>query len=199
MGFHVFKNVSVGEKVRVFGEIFQHLNPEVQKVILTDLDDAPLLELLSLLKPDVLQYYPQTSSEQLAILRDKLLGVLPNLQIMKVVSAQSDERPPDVDRFLEAYAPVVDLFLLDTNLKGGTGRTHDWDQAREFISHSPRPVYLAGGLTVGNVQEAIRRCRPYGVDVETGISSTLSNGKRVKSIDKITQFIAQVRQSEGCT
>ena len=66
--------------------------------------------------------------------------------------------PDDATILLDAYDP---------ERHGGTGRTIDWDAARTFAES--RRVMLAGGLTADNVAEAIRRARPYGVDVSSGI------------------------------
>ena len=73
---------------------------------------------------------------------------------------------------VDAYSPFVDAFLLDSGRPGlavpelgGTGRVHDWNLSAEFVRRSPRPVFLAGGLNAGNVAQAVRNVRPYGVDV----------------------------------
>ncbi|MEK7476778.1 MAG: phosphoribosylanthranilate isomerase [Candidatus Coatesbacteria bacterium] len=62
------------------------------------------------------------------------------------------------------------LFLLDAYdpvLSGGTGRRLD---PRVLAgARLPAPFLLAGGLTAGNVAAAIRRVRPYGVDVSSGV------------------------------
>jgi len=66
----------------------------------------------------------------------------------------------------------VSAFLLDTYSKearGGTGRTFDWDLARE--ARLPAPMILAGGLDPANVREAIETVRPYGVDISSGVES----------------------------
>ena len=70
----------------------------------------------------------------------------------------------------------VDMLLLDSGSPnkavkelGGTGRTHDWRVSAEIVRESPIPVWLAGGLTPINVDEAIRAVRPYGVDVCSGL------------------------------
>ncbi len=60
-----------------------------------------------------------------------------------------------------------DLFVLDTwhpGRMGGTGETFDWSLAEGFA----RPFLLAGGLDAENIRQAIRACRPLGIDVSTG-------------------------------
>ena len=52
---------------------------------------------------------------------------------------------------------------------GGTGMTHDWAISRRIVEAVECPVFLAGGLNSANVGEAIRRVRPFGVDLCTGV------------------------------
>jgi len=72
---------------------------------------------------------------------------------------------------------------------GGTGKTIDWSLARE-LSDQGGSFVLAGGLTTENVDEAIRRTRPKGVDVSTGIET---NG--IKDSAKIRSFIKEAQQA----
>lgn len=79
---------------------------------------------------------------------------------------------------LEAYIGKVRAFLLDTyseKATGGTGKTFNWDKAIE-INALGLPVILAGGLKPSNIEEAIRKVRPYGVDINSGIEK--SPGKK---------------------
>ena len=82
----------------------------------------------------------------------------------------------------------TDLHLLDSG-RGGTGRPWDW----ELIANrrSQVPVLLAGGLTPGNVGEAIAAVRPWGVDVASGVES----GPGVKDAARVEAFVAAAQSS----
>lgn len=75
---------------------------------------------------------------------------------------------------IDVYAPHCDAFLLDSGRPGsgelgGTGRVHDWAVSAAFRRRAPRPVFLAGGLTPGNVAGAVEAVRPAGVDLCSGL------------------------------
>ncbi|MBP7951274.1 MAG: hypothetical protein KA004_16610, partial [Verrucomicrobiales bacterium] len=48
---------------------------------------------------------------------------------------------------------------------GGTGRTHDWTTSRRIREAVSVPLFLAGGLTAGNVAEAVATVEPFGLDL----------------------------------
>jgi len=63
--------------------------------------------------------------------------------------------------------------LVDAAVKGsygGTGITADWFAAAELAKRYP--LLLAGGLTPENVADAVRRVRPWGVDVASGVEAS---------------------------
>jgi phosphoribosylanthranilate isomerase len=77
------------------------------------------------------------------------------------------------------------MLLLDAHdpvKHGGTGRTIDWDAAAGLSAR--RPVILAGGLTPENVGDAIRRVRPFGVDVSSGVEDApgIKNHQRLQAL-----------------
>ena len=77
-------------------------------------------------------------------------------------------------------------FVLDAfseSAYGGTGKVADWDLAAEAAKAAP--ILLAGGLSPENVQEAIQKVQPYGVDVSSGVEA--SPGK--KDPNKVQAFI----------
>jgi len=85
----------------------------------------------------------------------------------------------------------TDAFLLDADSKGGlggTGEKFNWDLAIEAQKFG-KPIFLAGGLTPENVGEAVKKVRPFAVDVSSGVES--APGK--KDAAKVRAFIAAVQ------
>jgi phosphoribosylanthranilate isomerase len=86
-----------------------------------------------------------------------------------------------------------DPIMLDSwsaDQRGGTGRAWDWELARPLLSR--RRVFIAGGLEPGNVGKVVSEFKPYGVDVSSGVESSL----RVKDPGKVRAFIHAVRLAE---
>jgi len=94
---------------------------------------------------------------------------------------------------LKIYQDSGHMCMLDTfkeGILGGTGQVFDWGVAQKLSrDHS---FLLAGGLSSENVPEAIRQVMPWGLDVSSGVET---DGQ--KDATKITQFIAQVRQTDA--
>jgi phosphoribosylanthranilate isomerase len=95
---------------------------------------------------------------------------------------------------LEFLSPFSDAsgWLLDAfrqELYGGTGEAFDWD----LIPHGlQRPLVLSGGLDAESVGAAIRRVRPWAVDVSSGVESA----KGVKDERRIAAFMEAVRNAD---
>jgi phosphoribosylanthranilate isomerase len=91
---------------------------------------------------------------------------------------------------LQYGTPHLLLDAWSRTAYGGTGRSHDWDSAGEFVAARPsRRVILAGGLNPENVREAIRTVRPHAVDTASGVES--SPGR--KDFRRVEDFVRAVR------
>ena len=87
----------------------------------------------------------------------------------------------------------VDAIMLDTRdnrLRGGTGRVFDWSIAQQVSQLVPN-LYLAGGLSSENVEEAINKVHPYAVDA----CSSLEDSPGTKNHGRMRAFVEIVR---GC-
>ena len=82
-------------------------------------------------------------------------------------------------------------WLLDSHVEeyGGVGESFDWSLIPAERSH---PLILSGGLTCENVREAVRRVRPWAVDVSSGVESA----KGIKDAARIAAFITEVRNAD---
>jgi phosphoribosylanthranilate isomerase len=107
---------------------------------------------------------------------------LPALKALGVESEASIDRADE-------YA--VAGLVLDAPNGGGSGRAFDWTILER---RRPRaPFLVAGGLRADNVGEAVRRLAPYGVDVSSGVESSVG----VKDHQKLERFFDALRQASA--
>jgi phosphoribosylanthranilate isomerase len=104
------------------------------------------------------------------------------LWIIKAIRVSPDFAPEDVLKY-KADAILLDAF--SKNEYGGTGEGFNWDMARQAQEIFPK-IYLAGGLSAANVEEAVSTVKPYGVDA----CSLLESAKGKKDENAVSLFIA---------
>ena len=115
--------------------------------------------------------------------------------VFRVVRVRDDgpveQAVAETSSMVERVASMGHTALLDkyeAGQRGGTGRSFDWSIAEEVAK--AHDFMLAGGLTPGNVGQAIERVRPWGVDVSSGVET-----RGVKDAGKIRAFAEAVRTS----
>lgn len=150
--------------------------------------------------------------------RGELVGVLVNEDPARInelcrdvgldrVQLHGDEPDVDMERIVVpviravrvgATAPEIPvggspgMWLFDTvdaSGRGGTGKSFDWSLLDGLRGH--RPFLLSGGLDPENVADAIRRVRPDGVDVASGVESSPG----IKDPDKLRAFMREVKNA----
>jgi phosphoribosylanthranilate isomerase len=149
--------------------------------LFVDADDALLDARLATGALDMLQLHGNETPERVATIR--LRAGKPVMKAIKVITRA------DVERGIAAYAAVVDRLMFDAaegTLPGGNAQAFDWTVLSGITV--PVPWMLAGGLTPGNVAEAVRISGAPGVDVSSGVEAS----RGVKSIVLIEAFLARV-------
>ncbi|PSQ83588.1 MAG: N-(5'-phosphoribosyl)anthranilate isomerase [Bacteroidetes bacterium QS_1_65_9] len=118
----------------------------------------------------------------------KPVGVFVNTppdEVNRIVRVIHDASAEQLRQAMLPYRDHVEYFLLDThatNLWGGTGESFNWRLARDLSSEFP--LFLAGGISAGNVEEAVQTMRPLGVD----LSSSLESAPGEKDFEKMERF-----------
>lgn len=79
--------------------------------------------------------------------------------------------------------------VLFEGARSGTGERADWSQATRVARRTQ--VVLAGGLDAGNVADAVRMVRPFGVDVSSGVESI----RGTKDPAMIREFVRAAREA----
>lgn len=103
-------------------------------------------------------------------------------------------RPETIAAELARWSTIeeIDALLVDGSA-GGEGEAFDWTALAGPVGAVNKPVIVAGGLHAGNVGEAISACRPYAVDVSSGVESSPG----VKDPAKIRAFCRAVREADA--
>ena len=154
-------------------EIVAHINQPLNSVgLFVDADRDYICSVLEQIDLDILQFHGQESEQTCAFFNKpyiKAIRVSKDTNILK-----------EVEKYSSAKAILLDTHV--EGLLGGTGKVFDWTMIPRNLS---KPIILAGGLNVDNVKDAIRKIRPYAVDVSGGVES--EKGK--KDPKKIKDFI----------
>ena len=186
LGFNFWKGgpryIAPHEAAAIITQIPQAAGPKELWTVGVFVDEQPerVLEIARETGVRVLQFHGSESPQYW-----ERFGTFPRIKAFKV-GAGFD--PAEMNLYRSAAA-----FLLDAavnGMHGGTGRSFDWSLAEKAKAYGN--ILLAGGLTVENVGEAVRRLQPWGVDVASGVES--EPGK--KDPRRIRKFIEAVRAAE---
>ena len=143
--------------------------------LFVDASRADVEAVLSQVNIDLIQFHGQETADEC-----RQYGK----SYMKAIRVKSDT---NLVQYTTEYSDAKAL-LLDTyaeGVPGGTGQVFDWTLIPKNLS---KPIVLAGGLDVENVEQAIRQVKPYAVDVSGGVEFK----KGIKDAAKIAAFMRGV-------
>jgi phosphoribosylanthranilate isomerase len=178
LGFVFFKESPRYIPISIAAEIINNLPPFLTKVgVFVNEQPENIEHIITMTGIDVVQLHGEEPPERCRFTR-------------KVIKAMRVETLESLDPLM-SYRGMVSAFLLDTftpGLFGGTGKIFNWDIAVEAKQFGR--IILAGGLTPDNITEAVRRVKPYGVDVSSGVE--FEQGR--KDHKKLQLFIEKAKE-----
>ncbi len=182
---HIAEDKLTVEQAR---EIIEKSEVDRKKFVMVThlLDAEEIIAILKDLKITTVQLHDAIAVKEI----EKIRRALPELYIIKAIHV-FDDATIDEALKMEQFA---DAIILDSRTKtrlGGTGNIHDWNISAEICKRCKKPVFLAGGLTPNNVNEAIEKVKPYAVDVNSGVEFEDGN----KDFQKILMFIQNAKKA----
>ena len=158
-------------------EISRKLNAGICRVgVFVDHEAQEVRRIVRFCGLDLIQFHGKESPEYCR-------GFSPAV-IIKAVSFQQEE---DLALLKEYSVRAILVDAHDPRLRGGTGKTCDWNLARK--AGEKYPLILSGGLNAGNILSAIKTVCPLAVDIGSGVEAR--PGK--KDLQKIKEFMTVVK------
>ncbi|MBI2718503.1 MAG: phosphoribosylanthranilate isomerase [Rhizobiales bacterium] len=151
--------------------------------LVVDADDATLLNIARQVRPDAFQAHGSEPPERIAAM--KALTGKPIVKAIRVGDAADIAMAAAFDGI--AAFVLFDARAPEGHLPGGTGRAFDWT----LLAGRTGRFMLAGGLTPGNVADAIRLTGAPMVDVSSGVESAPG----VKDVRLIRKFIEAAKSA----
>lgn len=139
--------------------------------VFVDEDIEKIIDLLSNGVIDIAQLHGNEREEDIKNIKNKS-----KKQVIKAIRVTTSE---DIESWKNSCA---DFLLLDNGQ--GTGKTFDWNN----IKNLNRPFFLAGGLSIDNIKEAIEKVSPMAIDISSGIESNgVKDYEKMKEVMKILE------------
>ena len=180
MGLVFVKNSKRKVSLEKAKEIIDAVPPYIKKVgVFVNEDPGIINKILEHYRLDMLQFHgeePPNYCHQFKI----------RIEVIKAFRVKDEQSLSQISQY------DVNFYLLDAFVQeeyGGTGQTFNWDLAIK-AKQPCRPIFLSGGLNPDNVVEAVKKVRPYAVDVSSGVESS----PRRKSVELMKEFIDKVRK-----
>ena len=143
--------------------------------------NAPTEQVIRLLQKDVIQFAQlqgKESQEEIRFIQEKT-----GKPVIKAFSVETIE---DIE---EASKSPAEYLLFDHGA-GGTGKAFDWSLAEKAGIMVKQPFFIAGGIRMENIEEAVKRTAPFGVDVSSGAET--DGWKDPEKMRRLTEMVRRM-------
>tara|TARA_R110001583_G_scaffold61034_2_gene180885 strand:+ start:25573 stop:26229 length:657 start_codon:yes stop_codon:yes gene_type:complete len=188
----------VGQMPSGPGIISNELINKIARSVPKDIDTFLLTSETEVAK--IVNHYSKVNTTTIQIVDELTKGtyaelkyVLPHIkivQVLHVINENSIEEAIKISKYVDAILLDSGNPNLSTKELGGTGRIHNWEISEEIVKNVKIPVYLAGGLNPNNAFQAIKKVKPYGLDLCSGVRT---NGNLDSA--KLTAFFKAIHNN----
>lgn len=166
--------------------LVKNLSSDVKKIgVFVNPEEKKLFEIVKKIRLDGIQLH---GNEPPSLL-ERFKKIFPEKILIKAIRVKTSE---EIIKKIKHYK-ISDYFLLDRYEKdifGGTGKMID-EKKIEKEKLPWNKIFLAGGISPENVKEIIKKYKPFGIDVASGVE--IAPG--IKDIEKIKKLIEEVKNA----
>ena len=161
-------------------------------VVLLEKNINDTIKATSVLKPYAIQLIGEYTPIDIQYLKKALCCKI--WKTISIPSTGTDETAYlSLLKLINSYKKAgTDAIILDTLVakkKGGSGEVCDWNTAEKLVKNINIPIFLAGGINPENVCDAVKKVRPYGIDLSSGVEKAPAQ----KDSEKIRALVNNLR------
>lgn len=155
--------------------IKQNLRPDIKAVgVFADMSADDVIKISKEAELDIIQLHSDENREYINKIKNET-----RISIWKSISVK-DKKSLDI----EDISDIVDCFLLDAynkNVRGGSGKSFNWDLARDFSKN--HFTALAGGINEENINQAYDAVKPDIIDLSSAVETDgFKDYKKIESL-----------------
>ena len=195
----IILNCCIKNNVDFFGLIFYKKSPrnieinEAQKLIFYSKNKSisavgvfvnePITQLQNLLKKLKLDYIQLHGNEDAGYISE--IKKNNSIKIIKNIPMNSKEDLLEIEKYPNADFLLFDYKPSKEELPGGNAKKFSWDLLKDI--KTDQPWFLSGGINIKNINEIKNYTIPYGIDISSGVESSLGN-KSTNKINSLFQY-----------
>ena len=180
------RNVSLKKSVEIVK------SSPIPSVILLEKDINSTIKAALALKPYAIQLIGEYTPFDIQYLKKTLSCKI--WKTIRIPSTRTDDTAylsllKRIKNYKNAGTDAIILDTLVAKKKGGTSQTCNWDTAEKIVRAINIPIFLAGGINPENVCDAVKKVRPFGIDLSSGVEKAPAE----KDPKKILELVNNIR------
>ena len=114
-----------------------------------------------------------------------------NAEVWKAIRLHEDKQIAEFKDY-PCSKFLIDSFVKDSAIPGGTGHVANWGLAQKFIGEVNKDVLLAGGISAENLQQAIKEVSPFGLDLSSSVETEpgIKDHEKIEALFKKLELLA---------